>query len=388
MQLTSPMPRPWARRIGATTVALLALGTGFAVWSAQPARAPKAEANLAIAGSHADAVDVYHVVFDLKSDEQPPTRIEAGGLFGSPLDLKYRDGRGNEILVGGNIRRAGADRFDVALELKRNGAVVAKPRLIVARDEPGAVKIGEEGVDGRFQGIALSMRVDDRGTPPHILNMVNAPKAMMPLPVAAVAPLAISPPPSPPSPPSPPAAPDAVPPPPPVAPVARPARVPSSPSPAPPAPPAPPSPPDPPSASSATRSPERAQQAVRFHAEQAEKARAEAVAAQTAAARHAAQSNPDFEAGRATAREAARAAAAARDAEVAARAAKAIAFPVDPEAAEREQARFAAMSPEQRMAELEAMQQRIERRRAELRAAAAARARESEQGTAPTPAAN
>lgn len=385
MQLTSPMPRPWARRIGATTVALLALGTGFAVWSAQPARAPQAAANPAIAGSHADAVDVYHVVFDLKSDEQPPTRIEAGGLFGSPLDLKYRDGRGNEILVGGQIRRAGADRYDVALVLQRNGKVVAKPKLIVARDEQAAVKVGEEGADGRFQGIALSMRIDDHGTPPHILNMVNAPKAMMPLPVAAVAPLAISPPPSPPSPP---AAPDAVPPPPPVAPAARPARLPSSPSPAPPAPPSPPSPPDPPSASSATRSPERAQQAVRFHAEQAEKARAEAVAAQTAAARHAAQSNPDFEAGRATAREAARAAAAARDAEEAARAAKAIAFPADPEAAEREQARFAAMSPEQRMAELEAMQQRIERRRAELRAAAAARARESEQGTAPTPAAN
>lgn len=262
MQLKSPMPRPWARRIGATAVALLALGTGFAVWSAQPARAPRAAANSAAAttaattaATNAEAVDVYHVVFDIKSDEQPSTRIEAGGLFDSPLDLKYRDGRGNEILVGGRIRRAGDDRFDVALVLQRNGKVVAKPRLVVARDKPAAVKVGEEGGDGRFQGIELSMRVDDRGTPPHILNMVNAPKALSapaarghrsalpsprtppsspapPSPVAAVAP---------PAPPAPPAPAEAIAPPAPVSPVARPARAASPSRAAPPAPPALPS---------------------------------------------------------------------------------------------------------------------------------------------------
>ena len=389
MQLTSPMPRPWARRIGAITVALLALGTGFAVWSAQPARAPRAAPNPATAtstASNAEAVDVYHVVFDLTSDEQPPTRIEAGGLFGSPLDLKYRDGRGNEILVGGQIRRAGADRFDVALVLQRNGKVVAKPRLIVARDEPAAVKVGEEGVDGRFQGIALSMRVDDRGTPPHILNMVNAPQTVL-SPVAAVAPLAISPPPSPPSPPAQPAVPDTVLPPVPAAPVDRPARAPSPP-PAPPAPPSAPAPPAPPSASSATRSSERALQATRFHAEQAERARAEAVEAQAATERHAAQSNADFEAGRAAVREAARAAAAAKDAEQAARAAEAVVFNREAEAAEHARARYATMSPQEINAELEAIKQRVERRRAELRAADAARAaRDAERGAAPTPAA-
>jgi bla regulator protein BlaR1 len=324
MQLKSPMPRPWARRVGATTVALLALGTGFAVWSAQPARAPRAAPNPATAttsAANAEAVDVYHVVFDLKSDDTPPARFEAGGLFGSRFDLKHRDGRGNEILVGGHIRRVGADRFDVALELERNGAVVAKPRLIVARDEPGAVKIGEEGIDGRFQGIELSMRVDDRGTPPHIQNMMNAPT-----PVAAVAPATAPAPPAPVAKPAPVALPSV---PAPVAAVA-PAAVTMPPAPvAAPAPVAPrapessvapPSPPDAPAPPLTARPSERAQRAARY-AGQAEQARAEAVAAQAAAARHAAQPDPDFEAGRAAVREAARAAAAAKEAQQAARAA-------------------------------------------------------------------
>ena len=38
MQLKSPMPRPWVRRAGIATVAVLMSGAGFAVWSAQPVR--------------------------------------------------------------------------------------------------------------------------------------------------------------------------------------------------------------------------------------------------------------------------------------------------------------------------------------------------------------
>lgn len=216
MQLTSPMPRPWTRRIGAITVALLALGTGFAVWSAQPARpAPPAITTPATAApaASAQALDLYSIAFDIKTDEQPATRIDAGGRFDSPLDIRYRDGRGNEVSIGGRIRRQGADRFDVALVLQRNGTPIGEPRLVLVRDTPGTVRIGKQDADGRLDGIELSMRVDDRGTPPHILRMLNA------LPTAAAAP------PAPPSPVAPPAPMSAV---------------------APPAPPAPPSPPDPP----------------------------------------------------------------------------------------------------------------------------------------------
>lgn len=301
MQLKSPMPRPWARRIGAITVALLSLGTGFAVWSAQPAQPaqplqPSAMSAAVASAASIQKYDLYSIVFDVKSDEQPPTRIQAGGPFDSPLDIKYRDGRGNEVFIGGHVRRQGADRFDVALVLQRNGKSMGEPRLILARDKPGTVRVGKDGADGRFDGIELSMRVDDRGTPPHLVKMLNA------LPTAAAPPA----PASPPAPPSPPAAPDATLPPVPAAPVAGPARTPKPPRPAPPAPPAPPSAPEPPSpppppASSAARSAERVQQGVRDHAGQVGRARAESVAAQAAAARHAAQPNPDFESGRAAA---------------------------------------------------------------------------------------
>jgi bla regulator protein blaR1 len=42
MQLKSPMPRTWVRRCGVSSVALLTMGAGFAVWSAQPVRSPSA----------------------------------------------------------------------------------------------------------------------------------------------------------------------------------------------------------------------------------------------------------------------------------------------------------------------------------------------------------
>lgn len=341
MQLKSPTPRPWARRIGAATVALLALGTGFAVWSAQPAQ-PAAKAAPA-ASTKAEAVDGYHVVFDLRSDGMPPASFEAGGLFGSRFDLKHQDGRGNEIRIGGKIRRAGADRFDVDLVLQRNGAIVSKPRLIVARDEPGAVKIGEAGADGRFQGIELSMRVDDRGTPPRALSMVRTPA-----PVAAVAPLA---------PPMPVAAPAPVTP---RAPVAAPAPVaPRTPkaavaSPSPPDAPAPPELPE----------PEQIVRSVRRTADHAEAARAIAVEARAAAERN----TGNAEAARA---DAARAATAAKDAQEAARRAESIAALVDPVTAERVRARAAAMTPAEREAEKQAILGRIEDRRARLRAKAA-----------------
>ena len=385
MQLKSPMPRPWARRIGAITVALLALGTGFAVWSAQPARSVSRAAADPAAAAKADEIDVYHVVFDIKTDEQPAARIEAGGLFGSPLDLKYRDGRGNEIHVGGHIQRAGADRFDVALELQRNGQMMAKPRLVVARDEQGSVRVGEESAHGRFEGIALSMRVDDRGTPPHILRMANAAA-----PVAAVAPAAAPTPRAPVAAPAPVALPSVPAPAAAVAPAAAPALPAPVDSPAPLSPRAPkasvapPSPPDAPAPPLTARPSERAQAAARY-AGQAEQARAEAIAAQAAAARHAAQPNPDFEAGRAAAREAARAAAAAKDAQQAAHAAEAVVFPIDPDAAERARARYATMSPQEIEAELEATRQRIEMRRGQLRAMAAEQAAR-EAARAPTPA--
>lgn len=351
MQLKTPMPRAWARRIGVAAVATLTLGAGFAVWSAQPARAvTRAAAPVAVSAAAPAAMgDNYHIVLDLKTDGQPPARFEAGGRFGSRFDLKHRDGRGNEIRVDGNVRRAGPDRFDVALALQRNGVAVGKPRLIVARDAPGAVKIGEETADGRFEGIELAMRVDD------------------------------TPPPPPPAPPAPPAAPsprDAIAPPAPPAPPSPPAHA---------APPAPPAPQTPRAMSAADRA--RTAQAVRAHADRADAARVAAEAARADAARNAG----DAEMARA---DAARAMAAAKAAQAAARSAEALAVQVDPVTAEQSRARIAAMTAEERQAELAAIREHIAYRRDELRARAAAQeaasapvAGPAASGTTPVPAA-
>lgn len=330
MQLKTPAPRAWARRLGVAAVATLTLGAGVAVWSAQPARAVTRAAVPVAASAAAPAAtgEHYHIVLDLRTDGQPPARFEAGGRFGSRFDLKHRDGRGNEIRVDGNVRRAGPDRFDVALVLQRNGVSVGKPRLIVARDAPGAVKIGEEGADGRFEGIELAMRVDDTPPPP---------------------------PPAPPAPPAPPSPQDAIAPPAPPAPPSPPAHA---------APPAPPAPPTPRAMSAADRA--RAVQAVRAHADKAEVARVAAEAARADAARNAG----DAEMARA---DAARAMAAAKAAQAAARSAEALAVRVDPVSAEQSRARIAAMTSEERRAELAAIREHIAYRRDELRARAAAR---------------
>lgn len=163
MQLVTPPPRPWVRRFGAALVATLLLGAGFAVWSAQPARSASATAGLVgLAGDRRD----YHIAMELKTDDLPPAHLEVGGRYGTRFDLKHQNGRGGHLRIEGSVRKAGHDRFDVALVLTRNDVVVARPRLIVARDTPGVVKVGEQKADGRFDGVELAMRVDDRPPPP------------------------------------------------------------------------------------------------------------------------------------------------------------------------------------------------------------------------------
>ena len=201
MHLVTPAPRPWVRRFGAVLVATLLSGTGFAVWSAQPARSASGATGLATHGGD------YHIAMELKTDGMPPAHLDAGGRYGTKFDLKHQNGRGGHFRIEGNVRKAGQDKFDVALVLTRDDVVVSRPRLIVARDTPGVVKVGEEKADGHFDGIELAMRVDDTPLPP---------------------------PPAPPEPPAPPAPP--APPPPPA--LATPAS--------PPAPPAPPKPAAPP----------------------------------------------------------------------------------------------------------------------------------------------
>ncbi|MFZ5638556.1 MAG: M56 family metallopeptidase [Pseudomonadota bacterium] len=105
MQLKSPLPRAGARRLGAAVVAALALGSGFAVWSAQPARTvsvpaiagaqPQADA-FADASALNDGVYLYVDVDDPASGEAVVPRIalwlKPGGTF--PVDIDSEDAQG------------------------------------------------------------------------------------------------------------------------------------------------------------------------------------------------------------------------------------------------------------------------------------------------------
>ncbi len=74
MQLKSPLPRTWVRRIGVGSVAVLALSAGFAVWSSQPARSLDAQSlkprSLAVAEKDNDGV--YFDVVLLSANTKDP----------------------------------------------------------------------------------------------------------------------------------------------------------------------------------------------------------------------------------------------------------------------------------------------------------------------------
>jgi beta-lactamase regulating signal transducer with metallopeptidase domain len=346
MQLKSPMPRAWVRRVGIAAVATLTLGTGFVVWSAQPGTVVATMTTASTATSAATTTAGAYVLADIRA------RIDDGPLspsgtrrirLGDRMEYVYRDAD-KELRLLTTVRPAGPGRFDIQASLERDGKVVASPRLITEDGKPAVFRVGEDTAADGFRGVEVTMQLISDASPPAPPAPPDA-KEM----------------------PAPPAPPDVknVPAPPAPPPASSSTRVmPLPPSPVPPTPPAPPKPPAPPAISASDRA--RAVQTVRAQADKAEVARAAAVAARADVV-----SNADnAEAARA---DAARAVAAAKEAQEAARVAESVAALVDPVTAERKRARFDAMTSEQRKAELAAMRERIEHRRSELRAMAAAR---------------
>lgn len=217
MQLKSPMPRAWVRRIGIAAVAALALGTGFVVWSAQPGQV--------VIRTATTAIDDADMLADIRA------KIDDGALspsglrpirFGDRIEYTYRDA-GKELRLLATVRPAGEGRFDIQASLERDGKVVATPRLITGDGEPAVVRVGEDIAAGGFRGVEVTMHLTSNTAPP----------------ASPASPPAPPPPPAPPAPPAPiehgtlpaPAAAPAPPPAPPVAPV-RTRSAPSAPSPA------------------------------------------------------------------------------------------------------------------------------------------------------------
>jgi beta-lactamase regulating signal transducer with metallopeptidase domain len=353
MQLTSSAPRPWARRVGVAAVALSILGAGFAVWSAQPPRYVAAPGGDLRAGFTAGSTADFRAELQLRIDDDAPTRFAIADDYGKPFSFAHRGADGERLQIEGVVRETADRGHDIALVLKQDGREIAKPRLIAARNAPAVVRIGGETPAGGFDGVELTLAIApaDAPAPPAPPSPPHAPAPLAPQ--AAIAPLA---------PMAPPARPAAL------APLAPPAP-PAPPSqPAPPAPSAPPAPPAPPAAAPVAHEVDTARiaRAVRAQTARAEAARAAALSARADAARSAEQA----EAVRA---DVARAAAAAEEAKEAARAAEAMAALADTQVAAAQRARNAAMSEQQRAAEMAAIRAQIAGERERLRAAAAAR---------------
>ncbi len=339
MQLVTPTPHPWARRIGAALVATLLSCAAFAVWSAQPARrvAPVAPvgAMSTVANANDDGVLFNHIVM---KDGQEIARPSVWAPFGQSVAIEVD----------------GAVRVVSRANPPRNNMSTVESTFYRRVD-------GEWVVDGLRSGDGGMMRMQANfdATPSFERTLTDDSHVrVVVMPRAAKAP----PPPAPPIPPAPPAAP--------MAPKAPPADV-SAGTVAPTRPAESPKAPQPPEAHKPMPIPQldqaRVVQTVRSQAIKAEAARAAAIEAQANIARN----TGDAEAARA---DVARAIAAAKEAQEAARVAESVATLVDPVTADRVNARRAAMTPEERAVEVAALRERVARNRVKVRALSEVRA--------------
>ena len=261
MQLRSPMPRPWVRRVGIATVAMLMCAAGFAVWSAQPART--------VLPSGAD----FNANIHMRIDGGDTESFAIANEFGKPFSFAQPDAHGGRIDVDATVREAGVSRYDIAMVLKQNGRELARPRLIVARGEAATVRVGDDIRGSGFKGVELAVAIGAEA--PSAMNTWSSSLA----------------PPAPPAPPPPPPPRPPPPPPPPPAPMDH--VVP----PAPPSPPVPPEAPDLPAqvAKQQAEADRQQAQAAKEHAEaarqqaQASREQAEAADQQAQAAKEEAE---------------------------------------------------------------------------------------------------
>ena len=230
--LKQPFPTA-ARWIGGgTLVVVLALGVGFAAWSAQPSRE--------VIGAGGVPAGMLMTRMELSMDGGEPEQFEVIGKAGEPFAM--RGGQpGRQWEVRGTASPRGDGTIALATTLSRDGKVLASPNLMVREGKKAAIEIGEKNAaTGAFSGIALNMVVSAGARVPPVPPVPLAPAAAMTAPARAPA----SPPaqpsamamatalPAPPAPPAPPAT--IVPPlPPPAAPKGRLVPLPPAPSPAP-----------------------------------------------------------------------------------------------------------------------------------------------------------
>lgn len=219
--LTRPVPSRARRAGGALLMTLLALGVGFAAWSAQPART--VEAPVSASGR---PLPQGHVMANIEArvDANRHQSFVIANRAGEPFAISVGEGA-NTYQMEAAMKPLSGDRVQLDAVVTHGGKVVGKPKVVVADGKQAVIKLGEEPASGAFKGIQLAMTLTTRGelpAPPPFPAPPAAPDAP-PLPAVAS--------PAPPAPPAPPALPGA-----------RDLPAPSAP-PSPPAPPAVPLPP-------------------------------------------------------------------------------------------------------------------------------------------------
>lgn len=211
--LTRPVPSRARRAGGAVLMTALALGVGFAAWSAQPARtaeAPKAAAGRPLPKGHVMAS------IEARVDANREESFVIANRAGEPFAISVGEGA-TAYEMEATMKPLSGDRIQLDAVLTQGGKVVGKPKLVAVDGKQAVISIGEESAPGAFRGIHLAMTMTTRGELP-----------TPPLP------------PAPPVPPAPPAALPGLPPAPALAPPAPPAPAKAGGLPVPPAPPAPP----------------------------------------------------------------------------------------------------------------------------------------------------
>lgn len=219
--LTRPVPSRTRRLGGALLMTALALGVGFAAWSAQPARI--AETPLA---TSTRPLPKGHLMARIEATGAPGREesFVIANPAGQPFAISLGEGA-DAFHMDASMKPVGGDRIQLDGVVTQGGKVVGKPKLVVTDGTPAVIQIGEE-FGGAFKGLKLAMTLTAHGE----LPVPPAPPAppLPPLPsVGSVAP------------PAPPALADAPGLPAPPAPLAPPAPT-SQLAPVPPVPPAPP----------------------------------------------------------------------------------------------------------------------------------------------------
>jgi bla regulator protein BlaR1 len=144
--LKQPLPGRARTALGAGIAVALIIGGTYAAWAVQPASTPAAVKHSGATTTHANitwTVDSgpAHVI-PLESLDEPFSIHE--GEPDNPWDLQ------------GTVTPGKQDTFEFNVILRRAGAIVSNPKLIVRRGTSGEIRIGKE-TGGKFEGIAVQI---------------------------------------------------------------------------------------------------------------------------------------------------------------------------------------------------------------------------------------